>query len=323
MIALARLLLVVSLLAGTGCTRAEAPWQMTIAGASFGGAWSAISEAIANELRQGIPGSSFTHEPGQDGANAVLVNEGRVQMALVHSPLARAAIAGTAPFERSYPEVRAIALIYRDAAFHFVVSEESGIHDLKDIRERRFPLRVGLNTRGSLMELATRTALEAYDIKYDDVRGYGGNVFFYPLNETYGMMKDGRMDAAATTLQTPSYQTVEAGSTMGLRLLPLSEEAIRFCNERLGTERTVIPRGTYPFQNEDTPTFAGRVILITSSKVPDQEVYRITEVLYTRLERLRRAHRSLAHLTPALMPQVGGVPLHEGAARFYRAAGVL
>ena len=110
---------------------------------------------------------------------------------------------------------------------------------------------------------------------------------------------------------------------MKLRLLPLSEEAIRFCNEHLGTERTVIPAGTYPFQDQDIPTFAGRVILITSSKVPDDEVYRITEVLYTRLERLRRAHRSLAHLTPALMPQVGGVPLHEGAARFYRAAGVL
>jgi TRAP transporter TAXI family solute receptor len=315
-------LAVTALLLAAGCAQSDPGWQMTIAGASFGGAWSAISEAIANQLRREIPGSSFTHEPGQDGANAELVQQGRVQLALVHSTLARAALAGTLPFDHPQPNVRAVALLYHDAAYHFVVAERTGLDSIEAVKARRFPLRIGVHTRGSLMELASRTALEAYGLSYEDIRSHGGNVFYYPLNETYQMMGDGRMDAAATTLQIPSHQTVEASRGLALRLLPLTEEAIRFCNERLGTERTVIPKGTYPFQHEDVPTFAGRVILITSLQVPDDKVYRITRTLYEHLDELRRAHKSLAPLTLQRLPEVGGVPLHPGAERFYREAGV-
>jgi len=72
----------------------------------------------------------------------------------------------------------------------------------------------------------------------------------------------------------------------------------------------------------DTPTFAGRVILIVHRDLPDDHVYAITRLLHDRLEQLRRAHRSLQSLTPAIMRQVGGVPLHPGAERFYREIGV-
>lgn len=310
-------------LAGAACQPTDPAWRLTIAGASVGGAWSAIGEALADEFRRAIPGAVFTLEPGQDGANAALVDEGRVDLALVHSSLARAALDGAPPFARSHRNLAAVALIYPQAAFHFVVARRTGLRDIADIRTRRFPLRVGLNTRGSLMELATRTVLEAYGISYDDLGRFGGGIFYYPLNESYQMMADGRMDAVTTTLQIPSLQTLEASRAVDLALLPLSDEAIAFCNARLGTERFVIPGGTYPFQPADVQTIAGRVILIARRDLPDHRVYRIVQVIHDRLDRLRRAHRALQSLTPATLPQVGAVPLHPGAARFYRERGVL
>lgn len=316
-------LAVACVLATAACQATDPAWRLTIAGASVGGAWSAIGEALADELRRAIPGAVFTLEPGQDGANAALVAEGKVDLALVHSSLARAALQGQSPFSRPYPELTAIALIYPQAAFHFVVARRTGLRDIADIRTRRFPLRVGLNTRGSLMELATRTALEAYGLTYDDLRRFGGGVFYYPLNESYQMMADGRMDAVTTTLQIPSLQTVEASRSVELELLPLSEEAVAFCNARLGTEPFTIPRGTYPFQTDDVRTFAGRVILIARRTLREEQGYRIARIIHDRLDRLRRAHRALQSLTPAALPQVGGVPLHPGAARFYRDIGVL
>lgn len=307
----------------TGCQPPDAAWRMTLVGASPGGAWSAIGEAISDELRRGIPGSSFTLEPGQDGANAVLVQDGRVELGLVHASIALAAREGASPFTAPQPDVRAVMLIYGDAPFHFVVDRRAGVSSFEQIRDDRVPMRISVNTRGSLMELATRTVLEAYDLGYDDLLAAGGEVRYFPFNASYDAMKSNRLDAIGATVQVPSSHAVEASRTLDLDLLPLSAEAIAFANRRLGTEPATIPRQAYPFLERDIPTFAGRVILITGAGVPEEQVYRMTSVLHERLERLRRAHRSLGALTPTTMPQVGGVPLHPGAERFYREIGVL
>lgn len=296
---------------------------MTLVGASPGGAWSAIGEAMSDELRRGIPGSSFTLEPGQDGANAALVQAGKVELGLVHSSIALAAIEGSPPFEAAQPDVRAVMLIYGDAPFHFVVDRRAGVSSFVEIRERRVPLRISVNTRGSLMELATRTVLSAYDLSYDDIGSYGGGILFYPFTASYDAMQRGRVDAIGATVQVPSSHAVDASRTLDLDILSLSPEVVEYANERLGTDPTIIPRDAYDFLNHDIVTFAGRVILVTSGDIPDDKIYRITRVLHDRLEQLRRAHRSLQALTPAAMPDVGGVPLHPGAARFYREIGVL
>ena len=295
---------------------------MTVVGASPGGAWSAIGEAVTDELRRGIPGSAFTLEPGQDGANAALVQSGRVEMGLVHSSIALAALDGTSPFDEKNPDVRAITLLYADAPFHFVVDRRAGMESFGQLRDEGLPVRVSVNTRGSLMELATRTVLDEYGVTYQALREQGGAVYFYPFTASYEAMHRGRLDAIGATVQVPSGHAVEASRNLDLDILDLDPDIIERVNQRLGTDPDTIPSGSYPFLDHDVPTFAGRVILITSASVPDEQVYEITRVLHDRLEAVRRAHRSLTALTPETMPDVGGVPIHPGALRLYRDIGV-
>ena len=101
-------------------------------------------------------------------------------------------------------------------------------------------------------------------------------------------------------------------------VLPLTQSIIDGANDRLGTDPTVISPDAYSFLSQGVPTFAGRVILITHQFVPDDQVYEITRVLHDNLDRIRRAHGSLRALSPVTMSQVGGVPPHPGAARFYQ-----
>ena len=305
-----------------GCSSEDTSWRMTVVGASPGGAWSAIGEAVTDELRRGIEGSAFTLEPGRDGANAALVQSGKVEMGIVHSSIALAALDGTSPFEEPNPDVRAISLLYADAPFHFVVDERSGVGSFEQLVEEERPVRISVNTRGSLMELATRTVLDEYGVSYDDLRAQGGAVQFFPFNASYEAMHRGRLDAIGATVQVPSGHAIEASRTLDLDILPLDPEIIERVNRRLGTDGDTIPADAYDFLDHDVPTFAGRVILITSAEVPEDQVYEITRVLHDRLESIRRAHRSLTSLTPETMPEVGGVPLHPGALRLYRELGV-
>ncbi|HAC04457.1 MAG TPA: hypothetical protein DCF71_01090, partial [Gemmatimonadetes bacterium] len=64
----------------------------------------------------------------------------------------------------------------------------AGVESFEQIGDERIPLRVSVNTRGSLMELATRTVLEAYGVDYEDIREAGGTVFFYPFTPSYEAM---------------------------------------------------------------------------------------------------------------------------------------
>ena len=104
---------------------------------------------------------------------------------------------------------------------------------------------------------------------------------------------------------------------------PCSEEAIAYVNQKLGTYRSTIPAGTYRFVQRDIPTFSDVCVLIAYAGLGEEEVYDITRALFKNLDYLHTVHRALAKLNQTDMPLVNRIPLHPGAARFYREAGVL
>ncbi len=296
--------------------------KITIVGGTVGGGWSAITEGVVNSIRREMPEFAITSEPGHDGANAVLVNSGRVQFGLIHSGVGLLAIAGEDPYQQRLENIRGISLVYADSAFHFLVNDKLDISSIDEIREKKYPLNLSVSYQGSLMEIATKTALEAYGISYQDIESWGGQISFLPLRASLSLMQDGRIDATGVAIQFPQSSIVEASLRQELRILPLTEQAIRYANAKLGTSRSKIPAGTYSFTNTDIPTFSDTCVLIANADVEEEQVYKVIESIFKNLDYLSNVHRSLATLTLTDMPRVN-VPLHPGAQRFYREKGVL
>ena len=297
--------------------------KVTLAGGSLGGGWSAISEGLATCFRRELPGAAITNEPGRDGANAALVNSGRVQLGIVHATMARLALEGADPYRERLQNVRGISLVYRDSAFHFLIDSDLPFQSIDDIKRARYPLRLSASYRGSFMEIANKTVLAAHGISYEDLESWGGRVYFRALRPSVDLMKEGRLDALGVNVQFPETNMREAGLRRNLRLLPLSSSAIAYVNERLETEASHIPAGTYTFAGSDVPTFSGSAVLIAHSELAEELAYRLTGALVTNLDYLRRVHRALSKLEPSDFPRVGTLPLHPGAERFYRSAGIL
>lgn len=297
--------------------------KVTLASGSIGGGWSAISEGLATCFRRELPGAAITNEPGRDGANAALVSSGRVELGIVHATMARLARAGSEPYSHPLENIRGISLVYRDSAFHFLVDGSLPFSSIEEIRRARYPLRLSASYRGSFMEIATKTALAAYGISYEDLESWGGRVYFRALRPSLELLKEGRLDALGVSVQFPEANMREAGSHRDLRLLPLSSEAIAYVNQQLDTAASRIPAGAYPFAERDVPTFSGAAVLIAHSGLAETLAYRLTEALLTNLDYLHRVHRALSRLEPADFPRVGTLPLHPGAERFYREAGLL
>ncbi len=313
------------LVAGTLATvpAAAQTLRLTMAGGSVGGAWSAIGNAIGETIRRESPGAAFTYEPGRDAANVQLVATGRVQLAIAHTQMALRALRGEAPFERAFPNVRALALIDPQAALQFVVRAASPVQSLEQVRRERIALRLAVNLRGTMMAIATEEAFKAAGVTFQDIEAFGGRVHFVDYNTALDMMKAGQVDMSVNMLAFPSGQLANATRDMPVRMVGLDRAVIDRMTRDIGTQPIDIPGGTYPFTPSTVNTVTGTVALLAGAEMPEAQAEAVVAAMLKHFDYLKAAHATMARMTPKDLPQTAPVALHPGATKAYRAAGVM
>lgn len=302
---------------GTENTEVE-KLKLTIAGGSIGGAWAAIGEGVSEVIRRSYPGSEIAYEVGQEAANVAMVSGNKVQLGIAHASFLKMASDGVDPFSSPMGNIKALAVLYGEAAEHFLILQNSGIKSFDDLKAQKYPLKVNFNTKDSFMEIVGKKTLEAYGITYDDIKSWGGNVDFMSMGSSIDLMRDGKIEAYSNVIQVPSSNITDAASSLKLSLLPMSDEVRAKLNAELGTYDAVIGKDKYTFMTEDVPTVAAKVVLFTNSELSDQEAYAIVKSIDENLEYFTGIHSSLKGLTLETLQDVAPVELHPGALKYYQ-----
>jgi uncharacterized protein len=206
-----------------------------------------------------------------------------------------------------HANLRAIAVRWM-STMYTLVPRDGRIKAMADLKG----LRVGIVEPGSAGELLTRILLEAHGLSYQDIRP----VFTQPYMLAQ-RVHDGELDAAMypTTPLNDLQQLIEE---FNLRPVELDRAVVR----RLQAE--------YPFIKSvslDTGLVgsSGRLsvgvdsVLVCRADLDEQVVYGLTRVFYSILSDMARTQSAVDPNTAAAAP----IPLHPGAARFYREQQVL
>ncbi len=217
-----------------------------------------------------------------------------------------------AGFPQPLTELRAIAAIYPNYV-QIVASAESGIETLEDIRGKS--MSVGAPASGT--ELNARAIFEAAGMSYDDL----GKLEYLPYAESAELIKNRQLDS---TLQSSGLGVAfikDLTATMDINIVAIPAEVV----ESIGAPYvpSVIPAGTYDGQDEDVPTAAIGNILVSHSGVSDEVAYQMTKLLFENLDRLEASHAAAAAIDPVKATEGLSIPLHPGAERYYREAGLL
>jgi TRAP transporter TAXI family solute receptor len=308
-------------LAAGSPARAQA-LKLTMAGGSVGGAWSAIGNAIGETIRRESPGAAFSYEPGRDAANVQLVATGRVQLGIAHTQMALRALKGEAPFERAFPNVRALALIDPQAALQFVARAASPVQSLEQVKRERIPLKLAVNLRGTMMAIATEEAFKASGVTFQEIEAFGGRVHYVDYNTALDMMKAGQVDMSVNMLAFPSGQLANATRDMPVRMVGLDKAVIDRMTRDVGTQPIDVPGGTYPFQPATVHTVTGTVALLAATEMPEAQAEAVVAAMLKHFDYLKAAHATMARMAPKDLPVTAPVALHPGAAKAYRAAGL-
>jgi hypothetical protein len=96
--------------------------------------------------------------------------------------------------------------------------------------------------------------------------------------------------------------------------------------EGLGLSRGVIPRGAYKDvvnNDQEIPTIAMANTIVANAKVSEDIVYQFVKLALANLDAVRKIHPAFKDFKPTDAVRLANVPLHPGAARAYKEAGLL
>ena len=212
-------------------------------------------------------------------------------------------------------ELRAIANLYPESV-HIVIKKGSGVKTVADLKGKR----VSLDEPGSGTLVNARAILAAFGVTEKDIKPE-----YLKQQQCAEKLKDGSLDGYFQTTGYPQGTLTELAATNGFDLLAIDGAARdKIMAQYKFFAKDSIPEGTYK-DVKGVETISVGAQWITTAKQPDALVYEITKALWSDKTRaaLDAGHAKGKAIQKATALLGIGIPLHAGAEKFYKEAGIL
>ena len=244
----------------------------------------------------GLIASAVSSRGSVDNVNAI--NSGLRNSGFAQSDVAYWAFTGTGTMDGQPPatDLRTIAALFEEH-IHLVARADSGINSVADLKGKR----VSLDEPGSGTYVDAGLILAANGLSADDVTAEA-----LKGNAASDALRNGRIDAFFVVAGYPTGSLVELASAADIKLVPIDGAGAEALTEKYGFfAQSDIPEGTYEGVGATTTVAVGAQWNDNSRKLLDV------------------GHAKGKTITPDTGLNGIGVPLHAGAERFYREAGLL
>ncbi len=295
----------------------HAPVVINFPTAGASGALYAVGAAITDLWSTEIDyvnASSRASNGGIDNLNQVADGEAQVSIAI--SSNCYQSMNGTDSFEgAANDKLRVIAGLYFNPN-QVVVTEKSGVNTLAEVKGKHFAVAAA----GSSVEGECKNHFTAAGLNFP------ADINTEPLafGDAADMLQNGTLDGAWIMSGAPAAAVTQA-ATSGCKLLNIGDEIIATLQgEYPWYAAYTIPAGTYPNQNEDVQTTAIKMVMFCSADLDEETVYDLTKTLWENIDTLGESQSSLKGLTAEeAVKDIASLPLHDGAAKYYKEVGAL
>lgn len=268
--------------------------------------------------RCGVAGLvAVAHQTKGSTENAALIDSGAMESGLVQADIAFAA----AHAQRSFAgrprlaNLRAIASLIPEA-IHVAVRADSAIYDIKSLRGRRVAIGApGSGTHDDALLVLAAYGLGPSDLELRPIR----------VDDALGDMREGALDAVFFLGGYPAAAMRQLAEVTPIRLLPLAGPAAdALVRDKPFFKHGVIP-GTIYKGVLDTPTLTVEALWLVNAALPEDLVYSVTRALWHESAQALLASGGQVARQLSLARALDGliVPLHPGAARYYRERGII
>jgi hypothetical protein len=240
------------------------------------------------------------------------------------------ALDGRGPYAgEAFPNLRAIATMPQYDRLVLAVDAAAGVRTVADIRERKVPLRIATGTNDGInhIGMAAHALLRASGI---DVEAWGGGFAagdWYP--EALASLRSGAANALMQeAIMTPPWQSM--ANEREMVFISFEDKALERLEREYGWPRATLPAGYFkgleePFQTLDFSDF----LVFVREDMPEDLAYVLARLMVETRGAIEARYR---HIPPERSPLTypieprnmakAPIPLHPGAARYYRSEGL-
>jgi len=273
---------------------------------------------IVNKKRKVYGIRCTVESTGGSVFNVNAVMSGDLEFGVVQSDRQYQAMKGLAEWKDKGPQkdLRAVFTIHPES-ITLVAADDAGIKSINDLRGKR----VNIGNPGSGQRQNSIDGLTNAGINYQkDLKAEG-----VKAAEAPGLLQDGRIDAFFYTVGHPSGAIKEA--TAGRRkvhFVPITG-VDKLLKKYPYYAKAHIPIKLYPgaTNTKDVSTFGVKATFVTSAKVPDRVVYAVTKEVFDNFESFKKLHPAYQVLTKQNMLEGMSAPIHPGAMKYYKEAGLM
>ncbi|MFD6953206.1 transporter [Nocardiopsis sp. TSRI0078] len=313
--ALLALLATVSLLTWSQ-PRTPEPLRLSVGTGGTGGVYHVYGAGLAQAATADPDTEIVALTTAASVENNRLVAAGAVDAAFTLADVAALAVAGEPPFGEPLP-VSAIARLY-DNHTHLVVRADSPYESVSDLAGST----VSVGARGSGTEMMAERLLDlvALGEAAPGVRTGQRDVtrLRLPIDASARALEEGRIDAFFWSGGLPTQAVADLAGRTPVRLVDLAEHVPELIG-RHGEyfSELPVPAGTYPGVPA-VRTIGVPSLLVVNTSMPDDVARDLTRLLFDSRAELAGFHPVALHLHPRSAIATLPVPLHPGAAAYYR-----
>ncbi|XPV75826.1 MAG: TAXI family TRAP transporter solute-binding subunit [Desulfovibrio sp.] len=256
------------------------------------------------------------------GENIKLLRENETQFAILQGLYGHYAWAGKGPVAADGPQknLRSITMLWQNVEQFIILSDkvkDGTITDLNNVKGDRLAL--GKKNSGTLGSNTFLLSNLGFNVDNDFTLAHVG------YGPSADALQNGQVSGMSTPSGVPTGAVTRALAAMGNKatMLNFTDEQMEKANGGSGLwTRFVIPSGTYPGQTEAINTIAQPNFLAVRADISDETVYQITKTIYENLPFLQAIHKATKAMSTDKAIVGLPVPLHPGAARYYREIGL-
>lgn len=256
---------------------------------------------------------------GASKFNINAINSGDLEFGIAQADTQYMAYKGIGDWEGKPVSKLRFVFALAPEAVTFVAAEDSNIKSLKDVKGKV----INLGDPGSGNRINAVQVFKAVGIDTEkDFKAEG----LKPADAPH-TVQDGKIDGFFYTVGHPNGNIKEAtAGKRKCRIVPITgmESLLKECPYY---SMTKIDMSQYPDATNaadgTVETLGMLATFVTSSDIPDEVVYAITKEVVENLEEFKALHPALASITKESLLEGRTAPLHPGAEKYYREAGLI
>lgn len=250
--------------------------------------------------------------------NINTVRGGELDMGVAQSDWQYHAYNGTSKFkdQGAFKDLRAVFSVHPEP-FTVVARADAGIKNFEDLKGKRVNIgNPGSGQRGTMEVLLDAMGWSLKDFSLTSE---------LKAAEQSKALCDNKIDAMVYTVGHPSGSIKEATTSCDSVLVNVSNSGTKqLIKDNSFYRSATIPGGMYSGNDGDVKTFGVGATFVSSASVPDEVVYQVVKSVFENFDKFKKFHPAFANLKKEEMIKDGlSAPLHPGAVKYYKEAGLM